>query len=66
MKLFASDNPEVAENIIGTAYEQGINFFDVSDPYDQDKTEREFGRIFQKKGWKRRDYIISTKVYWSK
>eukprot|EP00095_Tigriopus_kingsejongensis_P010658 maker-scaffold627_size122700-snap-gene-0.33 protein:Tk10658 transcript:maker-scaffold627_size122700-snap-gene-0.33-mRNA-1 annotation:"voltage-gated potassium channel subunit beta-2" len=65
-KLFSSDNPEIAEDIIQLAYENGINFFDISDPYHQDKAELEFGRIFKKRKWPRRQFVICTKIFWNK
>ncbi len=37
MKLFSHEKPEVAEAMVTSAMEQGINFFDVSDPYQQVK-----------------------------
>jgi aryl-alcohol dehydrogenase-like predicted oxidoreductase len=60
------DNPEVSEEIITTAYENGINHFDVSDPYQVGRSEQELGRILRKKGWPRRSYYISTRIYWHK
>ena len=47
MKLFSSDNPEQHEDIVSLAYDSGVTLFDVSDPYNQDRAEMEFGRIFR-------------------
>ena len=64
IKLFNSENPEVAEDVVAEAVEKGINFFDVSEPYNPDRSEQEFGRIFRKLGLERRNVQVCTKVYW--
>ena len=56
----------MAEEIVTLAYESGINLFDISDPYNADEAERQLGRVLKKKGWPRRNYFISTKIYWHK
>jgi len=66
IKVFNQENPEVAEDIISLAYDSGINLFDISDPYMADESERQLGRVLKKKGWSRRSYFISTKIYWHK
>ena len=66
IKVFNHENPEVSEEIITLAYESGINLFDISDPYMADESERQLGRVLKKKGWSRRSYSISTKIYWHK
>ncbi len=65
-KLFTLDDPDVSESIVSAAFEAGINFFEVSDHVHQRRSEREFGRIFKKKGWRRRDFVVCTKIYWSR
>ena len=65
IKTFASHvDPEVSEEIVVTAYDNGINYFDVCDPFMSERAERELGRIFAKKGWPRRSYFVSTRVFW--
>jgi len=66
IRVFNQDNPEIAEDIVTLAYESGINLFDICDPYTAEETERQLGRILKKKGWPRRNYVISTKIYWHK
>lgn len=56
--------PEVAEEIVTMAYEHGINHFEVSDPYFSERAERELGRILAKKEWPRRNYFVSTRIFW--
>ena len=65
IKTFASHvDPDVSEEIVVTAYENGINYFVVCDPFMSERAERELGRIFAKKGWPRRSYFVSTRVFW--
>ena len=45
-------------------YILGINYFDICDPCGTDRAEQEIGKIVRKKGWNRRSYVISTRVYW--
>ena len=66
IKVFNTENPDLAEDIVTLAYESGINLFDICDPYMADESERQLGRILKKKGWPRRNYVISTKIYWHK
>ena len=65
IKTFAPNvEPDVSEDIVTTAYDHGINHFDVCDPYMSDRAERELGRIFAKKEWPRRSFFVSTRVFW--
>ncbi|KAL5533597.1 hypothetical protein ACEPAG_57 [Sanghuangporus baumii] len=51
------------KEIIKTAYENGINFFDTAEGYESGECEREMGRVIKELGLKRTDLIISTKLY---
>jgi len=65
IKTFGANvDPEVAEDIVTTAYDNGVNYFDVCDPFNAERAERELGRIFAKKAWPRRTYFVSTRVFW--
>lgn len=65
IKVFnQSVDPEVSEEIVTMAFDNGINYFDICDPSGSERAEREMGRIVRKKGWNRRSYFISTRVYW--
>ncbi|KAK3719217.1 hypothetical protein LTR37_004436 [Vermiconidia calcicola] len=46
------------------AYDAGINFFDCAEGYAGGESERVMGECIQKYGWKRNDYVISTKINW--
>jgi len=66
LKAFSSDDCELNEELVGLAFDSGINFFDISEPYSSKRAEVELGRIIKKKGWNRRQYAVCTKVYWDK
>lgn len=48
--------------IIKIAFENGINMIDTAEGYARGKSEQEIGRVFKKLGYRRTDWIISTKV----
>ncbi|MBR2279459.1 MAG: aldo/keto reductase [Ruminococcus sp.] len=53
---------DAAANIINTAYEQGINFFDNATCYGENgEAETRFGDAFKKTGIKREDVFIQSK-----
>ena len=61
MRMPALSTDEAA-NIIRTAYEQGINFFDQATCYGKDgEAEARFGDAFPKTGVKREDVFIQSK-----
>lgn len=49
-------------DIIKLAFENGINMIDTAEGYAQGKSELEIGRVLKKLGYRRTDWIISTKV----
>lgn len=53
-----------AEDCMVTAYEAGINFFDNAEVYSKGESEVLMGKIFQKMGWGRDTYCVSSKVFW--
>lgn len=53
---------QVARDIIITAYDSGINFFDIADIYATGESERMMGSIL--KLFPRHTLVISSKVYW--
>jgi aryl-alcohol dehydrogenase-like predicted oxidoreductase len=46
------------------AWENGINFFDTAEVYADGKCEVAMGKAIKKLGWKREDFVISTKLFW--
>ncbi len=41
-----------------------VNFFDNAEAYAAGVAEEIMGKILKKKGWKRSDYVVSTKIFW--
>jgi len=66
LKAFTNDDGDLNEDIVTLAFENGINFFDISEPFTSKKAEIELGRIIKKKGWTRRQFTVATKIYWDK
>ena len=52
-----------ADELLTTAYDNGINFFDNAEIYASGKSEEVMGAILKKKNWERSSYIVSSKVY---
>ncbi|MGD2156345.1 MAG: aldo/keto reductase [Anaerolineales bacterium] len=55
---------ESATELMLTAYDGGINFFDNAEAYGGGKAEIIMGEVIKKAGWKRSDLVISTKIFW--
>jgi len=66
LKAFSNEDCEINEELVTLAFENGINFFDISEPFTSKRSEVELGRIIKKAGWARRQFVVSTKVYWDK
>jgi voltage-dependent potassium channel beta subunit len=54
----------LAVDCIAAAGEAGVNFFDNAEAYAGGESERIMGKAFERIGWKRNDYVVSTKVFW--
>ncbi|OIR12702.1 L-glyceraldehyde 3-phosphate reductase [mine drainage metagenome] len=54
---------EIADELMGVAYDNGINFFDNAEGYALGESERMMGRILTKKNWDRTSYVVSSKVF---
>ena len=55
---------DVAEELMVTAYENGVNFFDNAEIYARGKSEIVMGNILKKQDWRRDSYVVSSKVFW--
>jgi voltage-dependent potassium channel beta subunit len=55
---------QVAEECMTAAYEAGVNFFDNAEGYADGNAEVVMGNVIKKKGWRREDLVISTKIFW--
>lgn len=54
----------IAEDLMKTAYDGGINFFDNAEIYARGQSEKVMGQILKKMGWSRDTYVVSSKVFW--
>ncbi|HEX6915633.1 MAG TPA: aldo/keto reductase [Chitinophagaceae bacterium] len=52
-----------ADELMGIAYDNGINFFDNAEVYALGESEQMMGRVLKKKGWDRTSYVISSKAF---
>ncbi|MBM3922285.1 MAG: aldo/keto reductase [Sphingomonadales bacterium] len=57
-------NDQIADELMGVAYDQGVNFFDNAEVYALGESEKMMGRVLRKKGWDRTSYVVSSKVFW--
>ncbi|HEY1791467.1 MAG TPA: aldo/keto reductase [Opitutaceae bacterium] len=53
----------VARQLLHTAYDAGINYFDNAESYADGKAEEVMGAILKKSGWRRSSYMVSSKVF---
>lgn len=53
-----------AEEVLQTAYDAGVNFFDNAEAYAGGASERIMGDAIRSLGWPRHSYVLSTKVFW--
>jgi voltage-dependent potassium channel beta subunit len=58
-------NEEVAAGCMHAAWEAGVNFFDNAEVYANGVAEEIMGAILATSGWKRSDYVVSTKIFWA-
>ena len=53
-----------AMEMMGAAYEHGVNFFDNAETYAAGKSEEIMGEAIKKLGWRRGSFLVSTKLFW--
>jgi voltage-dependent potassium channel beta subunit len=53
-----------ADELMGIAYEHGVNFFDNAEVYALGESEKMMGRVLKKKNWDRTSYTVSSKAFW--
>jgi len=53
-----------AVEMMKTAYEAGVNFFDNAEAYAKGKSEEIMGAALKRLGWRRGSYLVSSKFYW--
>jgi voltage-dependent potassium channel beta subunit len=53
----------LADELMGIAYDNGVNFFDNAEVYARGESERLMGRVLSKKNWDRTSYTVSSKAF---
>jgi voltage-dependent potassium channel beta subunit len=53
---------ETARRVVETAYEQGINYFDLADAYGKGEAEKQMGQVLAQ--YPRHTLVIATKLFW--
>ncbi len=56
-------NDSIADELMGIAYDNGINFFDNAEVYALGESEKMMGRVLKQKKWDRTSYTVSSKVF---
>ena len=54
---------KVADELMGVAYDAGVNFFDNAEGYAEGKSEIVMGNIIKKQKWERESFVVSSKVF---
>ncbi|HAD98341.1 MAG TPA: aldo/keto reductase [Cryomorphaceae bacterium] len=52
-----------SKELMKTAYDAGINFFDNAEIYAEGRSEEVMGKILKEFGWSRDSYILSSKAF---
>lgn len=56
-------NDNSADELMGIAYDNGINFFDNAEVYALGESEKMMGRVLKAKKWDRTSYTLSSKAF---
>lgn len=57
-------NDNSADELMGIAYDAGVNFFDNAEVYALGESEKMMGRVLKAKNWDRTSYCVSSKAFW--
>ena len=55
---------DIAKDLMITAYDAGVNFFDNAEIYSRGESERVMGKYLKELAWPRDTYIVSSKAFW--
>ncbi len=58
------ETAQQAAECMAAAKEAGVNFFDNAESYGGGESERVMGAAIKELGWARRDFVVSTKLFW--
>ena len=53
----------IADELMGVAYDQGVNFFDNAEVYAAGESEKMMGRVLHQKKWDRTSIVLSSKAF---
>ena len=53
-----------AVELMSIAYDAGVNFFDNAEVYSDGVAETIMGKVIKKTGWKHKNMVLSTKIFW--
>jgi len=59
----AQISDKTADELMGLAYDAGVNFFDNAEGYAEGKSEEVMGKILKSKKWERESFVVSSKVF---
>jgi voltage-dependent potassium channel beta subunit len=54
----------LAAECMAAAREAGVNFFDNAEVYAGGESERVMGEAFERLGWERHEYVVTSKFFW--
>ena len=54
---------QTADELMGIAYDAGVNFFDNAEGYAEGKSEIVMGKILKARKWERETFVVSSKVF---
>lgn len=54
---------KTADELMGIAYDAGVNFFDNAEGYAEGKSEIVMGKILKAHKWERESFVVSSKVF---
>ena len=54
----------ISKQLMVTAFDAGINFFDNAEVYGNGQSEEVMGKIIHELGWGRDEYLVSSKIFW--
>ncbi len=54
---------KTADELMGIAYDAGVNFFDNAEGYAEGKSELVMGKVLKAQKWERESFVVSSKVF---
>ena len=55
---------DAAYRMMSMAFDAGVNFFDNAEVYADGVAEEIMGAVLRRAGWRRSEYLVSTKIFW--